>query len=518
MSSGLLQNLVSEQESLEDFINKKLSSKLWRLNNLYKIRDKHGKLITLKLNKSQEIILTKFRHNKKIILKSRQQGVSTLKLAYNLDSCIFHQGYSAGIQSYGNDESKKLQRKAELMWNEFDKDLKKLLNISLTMNNSTGMGFSNGSILKIGNFRGDTLQSLHVSELAKIAKKYPEKANELATGAFQAIATGSKITIESTAEGKFGLFYDMWQKAVNVQKIRPNLTPLDFEPIFIPWTIDDDCNLEMDVDFSPEILEYFEKLKARNIELTRTQRNWYQAKYNEIGWLIKQEYPTTAEEAFEKSLEGTYYEHEYKTLKIIPEDKIYVGNNIVHTAVDIGMNDMFVILFFIIDSEGPVIIDEFEDNGHGLQYYRDKYDAYAVKYGWKYGMMYCPHDVKVKELTSDKTRYEVLKELNFNPIIVKKHSLQDGIEITRRMLKKIRISSKCENIIAAIQGYRKHYDEKLGVFLEKPVHDKLSHRADALRYLSIGLKHRMPNYNNYLDDEVIVADSKDIYTLNGFEV
>ena len=151
----------------EEFVTKYLGSKLWRLNNLYKIRDKAGQLITMKLNESQLYTLTQFSHNKRIILKSRQQGMTTLAVAYNLDSCLFHPGFSAGIQSYGLDESKKLQLKAKLMWEEFDEDIRKALNIELVINNAYGMRFSNGSLLRIGNFRGDTLQSLHVSELAR---------------------------------------------------------------------------------------------------------------------------------------------------------------------------------------------------------------------------------------------------------------------------------------------------------------------------------------------------------------
>ena len=122
-----------------EFIETKLASKLWRLNNLYKIRDKNGNLITMKLNKSQLHTLQDYSHNKRIILKSRQQGMTTLAVAYNLDSCIFKDGFSAGIQSYGLDESKKLQNKAKLMWEEFDEDLKKALKLELVVDNAHGM-------------------------------------------------------------------------------------------------------------------------------------------------------------------------------------------------------------------------------------------------------------------------------------------------------------------------------------------------------------------------------------------
>ena len=64
---------------------------------------------------------------------------------------------------------------------------------------------------------------------------HPKKAKELKTGAFQAVAKNNIITIESTAEGKSGLFYDMWVKAEQKAILGQELTPLDFQAIFLPY-------------------------------------------------------------------------------------------------------------------------------------------------------------------------------------------------------------------------------------------------------------------------------------------
>ena len=101
-----------------------LSSKLWRLDNLYYIKDKNSNIGPMRLNASQYKVLTKYKHKRKIILKSRQQGISTLYLAYNLDSCIFEDGTEAGIQSYGQNEAEKLSMRAELMWEHFPQSIK----------------------------------------------------------------------------------------------------------------------------------------------------------------------------------------------------------------------------------------------------------------------------------------------------------------------------------------------------------------------------------------------------------
>jgi hypothetical protein len=336
------------------------------------------------------------------------------------------------------------------MWDELDERVKTLVGLSLNKvsdfessptlaknidsgklflekNNSSGLYFSNGSILKIGNFRGDTLQSLHVSELGKIARKFPEKARELQTGAFQAVSVRNTISIESTAEGSSGLFFDMWKNAESLLKRGIPLTPLDFQPIFLSWVEDADCQLDMPVEIPKHLDAYFNKVEAQlsdlNIygiyvdKLTDKQKWWYVKKYEELGFNIKQEYPTFPEEAFEQSTEGTYYASEYRNLKILPD--LYDSNLLVHSSFDLGVNDTFSIGFFQIHpGSGPIeertkIIGEYENSGEGLEFYRDVFDALSIKLGWMHGSTYVPHDVKVKELGTGKTRWDVLRELRF---------------------------------------------------------------------------------------------------------
>lgn len=483
----------------QEFVDTKLGSKLWRMDNLYTIRDKDAVKQIMRLNPAQKKILTQFKHSKKIILKSRQQGISTLYLAYYLDSCLFNPGFQAGIQSYGQDEADKLAKRALLMWEELDEDIKELFGLKLVSNNQKGMTFSNGSVLKIGNFRGDTLQGLHVSELGKIAKKYPEKAKELKTGAFQAVGKNSRITIESTAEGKTGLFYEIWSASELHKKQGKALGPFDFEPIFLSWLEDPDCNIDHETEISVELANYFRKWEDElGITLTDTQKWWYASKKKELTSDMQQEYPTTAKEAFEQSVEGTYYRHEYENLTV--KTGLYDPNLLVHSAMDLGMNDTFSIGFFQKHPNGDIkIIGEYMNNGHGLQHYWDMYCALNIKFGWVHGEAYVPHDSKVRELIADKTRWKAMKELGFKPILVTKHGVMDGIEATRQFLKNVIVEAECEVILGAIQNYRKKYDSKFDVFLDSPVHDEYSHTADMLRYMAMGCKNK-PIQTIYVND------------------
>lgn len=488
------------QEELNDLVQK-LSSKLWRLDNLYYIKDKDSKIAPMRLNASQRKVLTQYKHKRKIILKSRQQGISTLFLAYNMDSCIFEDGTEAGIQSYGLKESEKLSDRAELMWERFPQVIKDILGISVVSNNKSGIYFSNRSILKIGNFRGDTLQSLHVSELGKIAKKFPDKANELKAGAFQAVSSNNIITIESTAEGKSGLFYEMWNKAVKKKLLGIQLNALDFEPIFLPWYADPDCQIFTETPMDKKVVKYLNDLEENlGITFTDTQRWWYQAKYEELTDIMTQEYPSTPEEAFNQSIEGMYYKEEFKNLKV--KKDLYDPNLLVFSSVDLGMSDDFPMFFFQLHEvqrpDGktfrvPKVIGDYVNSGQGLTHYAEVRRKLTQTLGWVFGGTYVPHDIKQRELIANKTRWNAMCELNFHPILVEKHSVADGIQAVREMLEYIEVEETCELFTGAIQNYRRKKDEKLGVFLDSPVHDVWSHPADAIRYMAMGLRYSPPS-------------------------
>jgi len=478
--------LTPEQEK---FIANKLLSKLWRLDNLYTIRDKNNIKQIMKLNSSQRRVLTKFKHNRKIILKSRQQGISTLYLAYYLDSCLFDPGYQAGIQSYGQEEATKLQKRALLMWDDMDPNIKQMYQLTLVSNNQKGMTFSNGSILKIGNFRGDTLQGLHVSELAKIAKKSPEKARELKTGAFESVSSSNKITIESTAEGQTGLFYDIWQKSANKLAQGRNLTLLDFQPIFLPWYDDPDCQLfDIDEPIEQATLEYLSTIKA---DLSHEQMQWLNQKLYALGDDFNQEYPATPELAFAQSLEGTYFHIQHR--RLLREKRFgnfpHVPGIEVHTGWDLGVNDEMVIIFCQIVDGRPRIINAYHNTGQGIEFYASILHSLRDKYDYQYGWTILPHDIEVLEMGSGMTRTQVMRKNGISRIrVLKRIKFMDSIQVARNFIDMCEINeSTASHVELSIQQYRKKYDKQIGAYLNTDVHDIHSNYMAALRYLGQGL-------------------------------
>ena len=373
------------------------------------------------------------------------------------------------------------------MWDELDEDIKTLFGLHLVSNNQKGMTFSNGAILKIGNFRGDTLQALHVSEMAKIANKYPDKARELKTGAFQAVSAKNKITVESTAEGD-NMFKHMWDRAVIRQASARKLTSLDFVPIFLSWKEDPDCSLEEEYPVSTDAHSYMEKHKLT--DLTPQQQWWLSAKMEELGDDFNQEYPLTPELAFLANIDGMYFRHQYKRLMDSTPKRIttakYNPDYKVHVSFDLGVNDEMVMLFAQVINGQPYLIDEYHNREQGIDFYCEILSH--KPYVGNYAPLILPHDANQRDLSTGRTRIEAFRRNGFRAIqLLTRLSFQDSIEGARQFIDAMIIDDKCENTLLAIQNYRKKYDKNTGMFLSTDVHDIHSNYAAALRYLAQGL-------------------------------
>ena len=337
-----------EPTSDMDFIENCLSSKLWRMNNIYKVKNKKGKMVTFRMNPLQRKVAS-CKHNRKIILKSRQVGISTYHLLYNLDDCLFNDNQTNGVMAQGLTEASELLEKCRHAWDNLDPRIIEFLGISLNTDNTTEYGFSNNSKLMVRtSFRSGTLQNLHVSELGKIAARDPKKAKELKTGTFQAIGDDRKVTVESTAEGKSGYFYELWRQAEAMLLEGKEFSELDFYPIFISWVEDPDCVLATIQYIDEKTAEYFAKIELElGIKLRDEQKNFYVAKLRELGADITQEYPSTPEEAFQAAKDGSYYGKQMKNIRVKGriQSNLYDPNLLVHVAMDLGMNDDFTMVF-----------------------------------------------------------------------------------------------------------------------------------------------------------------------------
>lgn len=479
-----------------------MTYKWFRLNALYNIKDKTGKKVLFTPNDEQEAFYLA-QHCRDIILKARQLGFTTFKMISDLDDCLFIENFSAGCICHDLTSAKDIYRnKIRFAYRgitQGQKDLLEEIGYKLPSpenDKDNGYVFDNGSSIAVStSYRGGTLQSLHISEFGKICKKYPEKAKEIITGAFEAVAVGNVITIESTAEGKEGYFYEYSVTAETKQKRGDKLTALDFKFHFFPWYLNEGYQIESEKEVPEHITRYFAKLEHETgVTFTNEQMNWYYAKESDLGDDMKREYPSTPKEAFEQATKGAYYANQFT--QIYKDGRICEGFNNdakVHTAWDLGVGDSTAIWFYQKVGNEIHLIDYYENSGEGLEHYVKE----LRKRGYDYGYHYAPHDIDNRDFSNkgltrkqiaqqgfDLDGNGILHKINF--VTVAKLSVEDGINHSRKLLERcVFDKDKCERGIKCLESYRKEWNDKLGCFRDKPLHDWASDGADAFRYLAV---------------------------------
>jgi hypothetical protein len=482
--------MYSKPKSDKDFIHNYLSSKLWRLNNLYTIINKQGKRIKFNMNLAQhKVYSASLRHPRLIILKSRQQGISTLWLVAFFDDCVFYSDFSSGLMAQGTDEAETLLIRTKVLWNELDISIKQFLNIQIKKDNTKEFSLTNGSSIFVRtSFRSTTLQRLHISEFGKIANKYPERARETKTGTLQAIAPGNTAIIESTAEGD-NTYKQMWDTAMSYAG---ELTDKDFKPVFLSWLDDPDCNLTKYQEPDVEAIKYFIDLEAIvGFKLTQEQKNFWVSQRRELEQDIYQEYPATAEEAFLKNRDGTYYAMLY--IRLIRARKreisnLYDSNLPVQVAVDLGRNDFFVLIFFQTYTDGWRIINCYKNTGLGIKHYCEVMDDLVEQLGYDIDLVVLPHDAEVRDLTSDMTREEAFWQYGYNKTIIvdRTKDINNDREIVRQAMEDMYVDPQAQYIIDCFLNYTKEWDTRRAVWKETHEHNDHSHGADALRQMVRG--------------------------------
>lgn len=240
--------------------------------------------------------------------------------------------------------------------------------------------------------------------------------------------------------------------------------------------------------------EYFESLKKEHgIEITLPQQRWYTMKYKELGEDIRQEYPSTPEEAFMGSSEGFWYLKELSEAR--EQGRItnvpYQNQIPVQTAWDLGFRDKTSIWFYQQLPSGAIhVIDYYENSGEGLIHYVSHMKTTPYKDNlFKHHM---PHDAAAHDLASGLSVAQQAKELGLDVNILSRYNSSGSrskfmleIQRVRNLLSRCYIDEgNCAVGIKCLENYRKKWNESMSCYIDDAIHDWASHGSDAFRYLS----------------------------------
>ena len=450
----------------------KFSNRLWRLNNLYTIVTDEGKAVPFRMNAAQERFYEELWYLN-LILKSRQHGFTTFVDILGLDQALFCDNQRVGIIAQTMpDVTEIFDRKVHFPYKHLPEGLKTARPADTA--NSKKLAFPNGSSVEVAySLRSGTCQFVHISEFGKICARFPERAREIVSGTLETVHPGSFVFIESTAEGSEGPFYEMSESARKWQQEGRALHQLAYKFHFYAWHEDKRHRLpEGSEVITKELAQYFAELaRSHGVVLDREQQEWYAAKARTLKDLIYREHPSTPEEAFKAAVDGAYLAKQMAALRKggqvarVP----YLPTLPVNTAWDIGVNDEMWIVFHQRQGLVNRIFDCMYGTGEGIEYYW----AEIQKRGYLVGQNFFPHDAGHKQPKDGQTLVQQISEFIPNVVVVPRTpDKMAAINETRSFLPSCYIDEeKCTPLLRCLDNFRREWDEPMGCFKEKPLHN-----------------------------------------------
>ncbi len=278
-----------------------------------KIRPKAGGLIPLELNHVQRVIHERLERQlaqtgrvRALILKMRQPGCSTLVEGRYYWKVTQRHGVRAFILTHTQDATDNLFGMVE----RFNDNCATPVRPRIGRSNAKELvfplldsGYRVGTAGTEGVGRSETIQYFHGSEVA-----YWKDADGHMAGVLQAVPEepDTEIILESTANGLGGLFYSMCKAAERGES--------EYILIFLAWFLHDEYRKPVRDDFDPppEFIEYGETYNLKPDQLywafskNRDLAQSIGADSDKICWKFRQEYPATAEEAFQTGSDQTF--------------------------------------------------------------------------------------------------------------------------------------------------------------------------------------------------------------------
>jgi hypothetical protein len=263
-----------------------------------RIRDKRGRVVPFVLNSAQHLLHEKIEAQlsstgkvRAIILKGRQQGISTLVEGRFYHKTSTQTGRRAVIMTHESKATSNLFSMAKLYHACCPENLRPTASKDNANELAFGRLMSSYKVLTAGaseTGRGDTAQLFHASEFGF----WPNAAKHMA-GIGQAVPDmeGTEVFIESTANGVGNPFHQAWQDA------EAGLT--EYIPIFLPWFIQTEYRRTPPEGF---VLDTEEAQYATTYGLDEFQMAWRRNKilgdFKGDVSLFNQEYPASPELAF----------------------------------------------------------------------------------------------------------------------------------------------------------------------------------------------------------------------------
>lgn len=481
-----------------------LDDPLWRLRWLYRILDRDGNLIDFAPTPEQieVIVAVHLRGWRRLVIpKARQLGMSTVLVLIGIDLAVFNSGYSSAlVDKRADDAEKKMREKVVIAWDNLPVRVRQKHLVQEKTSKRLGLRYrKTGAISRYEagiNFRGGTVQFLHISEWGWIQANDPARSKEILAGSLPAAEKGI-IVVETTWEG--GKAGDLWpfvEEALSTppEKAGPNTWRL----LFFPWW---SCaHYATRHGYVDEATAAYLLAKERETgrAFTPEQRKWYAGVSRKLKRLVRQEYPTTLDECWHAPVAGSIYGAELDRLRSLGRTGRpfeFRRDLPLFTSWDLGMSDYTSL--WLVQPHGTELLwlDWHEGEGQPASHYAGVIQKWENVYK-PITRHFLPHDADRREVGSGLSYLDTLARLAIANVTVVPPTTDIwwGIGLLRELLARSTFHARCSvrrrtvegaermSGLECLEAYRKQTEAgPSGALRESPVHDHASHSADAAR-------------------------------------
>ena len=215
-------------------------------------------------------------------------------------------------------------------------------------------------------------------------------------------------------------------------------------------------------------------------------------------FLIKQEYYSEVQLNEESMFFSREIAHLHENNRI--ESGVILHGEPVYTFWDLGVNDACSVIYVQFDDKNnPVIIGHIEESNRNIDYFVDQARQFCNRHGLLLHSHFTPHDGNNRTSTSGGDSYRPVSFVDigrslgevFTPVKAPKRKI-DAINLMRKMLYRTTFNEEnTTRLIECLSNYGKEFDQKHGVYKDKPFPKWATNSVDSFQTMTLALESQM---------------------------
>jgi hypothetical protein len=283
---------MSNEKSIKEIIREEYlkcaGDPIYFLKKFVFIQTSEGRMLFTPYLFQEKLLYLLNKHDRTLILKSRQLGITTLTAAYALWLMLFKKDQSILALAPTQEKARNIVDKVRFAYSQLPSWLK----IAALEDNKLSLILENGSKIKAASGASESARGYTANVLILDEAAFIENAEDLWGSAQQTLATGGRAIVLSTPNGIGQWFHQQWVGAESEEN--------NFIPVRLPWSVhplrnqkwredqdkelgkrlaaqECDCNFNSSGDtyFEAEDLEYYTERVKDPIEMRGPKKDYW---------------------------------------------------------------------------------------------------------------------------------------------------------------------------------------------------------------------------------------------------